>query len=219
MYSKLKTILAGKHNMLPFEYPGHGTREGEALYDSVDYIIEDMFEQMKKNDTGAPFVLLGYSLGTKLVYLLYERFKDSVMFRRMKGLFFCASSMADIDEEKDFTIMSDEEIIDYTLDLGGSKIESEEDYEIFKQFVPVLRNDFILYEKTKKKIIATEHEPINKKVFVLYSSEEKNIKCYDKFCAEAPEYKYFEGEHFFINDYSDEMAEFINEKITKNIGS
>ena len=73
MYSELKQKLSGVHKVIPMEYPGHGMRMDEELCDCVDRAIDDMFEQIKKKDNGSPFILLGYSLGSKLIYLLYEK--------------------------------------------------------------------------------------------------------------------------------------------------
>lgn len=214
MYSELRQKLLGVHKVIPMEYPGHGLRMGEELCDCIDSVIDDMFDQMRKKDNGLPFILLGYSLGSKLVYLLYEKFKDNVMFRRLKGIFFCASSMADIEAEKDYSLLSDEELMEYTISLGGSEIETKEDHENFRLFLPVIRNDFMLYEYAKKKIAESEYELIDKPVYVLYSSDEENIECFDKFCTESPVYEYFEGGHFFIHEHCDEMASFINNMIS-----
>lgn len=214
MYSELRQKLSGVHKVIPMEYPGHGLRMGEELCDCVDSVIDDMFDQMRKKDNGLPFILLGYSLGSKLIYLLYEKFKDNVMFRRLKGIFFCASSMADIEENKDYSSMSDEELMRYTLELGGSDIETEEEKNDFRFFLPIIRNDFILYERTKNRITEMKKEPIDRKTWVMYSSDEENIECFDKFCTESPVYEYFEGGHFFIHEHCDEMASFINNMIS-----
>ena len=213
MYSELRRMLSGKHRVIPMEYPGHGMRMRNGLMDSPDRIIDDMFDQMRRRDTGEPFMLLGYSLGAKLTYLLYEKYRDNTMFRRLKGIFFCASSMADVVKTKDYSLLSDEELMEYTIGLGGSDFEDEVDHENFKQFLPVIRNDFILYEYAKKKIAENEHDLIDEPVYIFYSSDEENIEYYDKFCAEAPGYEYFEGGHFFIHDHCDKMAYSIDEKI------
>lgn len=209
MYFELKKRFIEEIKIVPMEYPGHGIRMREELSESVEVIVDDMFRQIQMNDDGSSFAILGYSLGSKLIYLLYQKYKNKPMFRRMKCMIFCAMTMSDSEKEKDYSLMSDKELMNYTLSLGGSDLKSDEDYECYLQFLPIIRNDFILFEKTKKYILDVSAELISKDVFVLYSSDEKNIKEYDNYCDNVLNYHYFDGGHFFINHHVDEMAEHI----------
>lgn len=215
MYSELRKKLSGSHKIIPMEYPGHGVRMGEELIDSPDQIIDDMFNQICMKDNGAPFALLGYSLGSKLLFLLYDKYRDNAIFRRLKAVFFCASALLEKEKGIDYSALNDDELMDYVLNLGGSKIESEEDYENYRLFLPIIRNDFILYEKAKERIMNEEYRLIDKNTYILYSSDEDNIDSYDKFCVEPPEYGYFSDGHFFIHSHCDEMAVFINDRINE----
>lgn len=213
MYIELRKKLKSYHKIVPMEYPGHGLRMGEELTNSLDIIIDDMFDQIRKKDNGSPFVLLGYSLGSKLIYLLYERYKDNIMFRRLKGIFFCASTMSDDEAEKDYSSLSDDELMEYTISLGGSNLTTDEDYENFRSFLPVIRNDFILYENARNRIQQIGNVTIKQKVYVLYSSDETNIKQFDRYCDNPTEYEYFDDGHFFIHYHLDEVAEYIIDKL------
>lgn len=209
MYSELNKRFDGKNKIIPMEYPGHGVRMNENLSLSVDELIDDMLRQIKKRDDGSPFVLLGYSLGSKLIYMLYQKYRNTPMFRRMKCMFFCAMSMDNSEKDKDYSSMSDKELMDYTISLGGSDLHSEEDYNSYKYFLPIIRNDFILFDKAKKAIADNHGELITKDVYVLYSSDEDGIEKYDEYCQKVSEYRYFQGGHFFINHHVDELAEYI----------
>ena len=209
IYSKLRRKSQENIKFVSMEYPGHGVRMGESLSDSVDFILDDMYKQIQKKDDGSSFALLGYSLGSKLVYLLYQKYMNSPLFRRLKCLFFCAMTMSDFSDSKDYSKMSDKELMDYTISLGGSDFEDEEEYKGFLEFLPIIRNDFVLFENANRTIADSENVSSDKTAFVLYSSDEDNIHLYDKYFSNVSEYRYFEDGHFFINSHVEEMADYI----------
>lgn len=213
IYSELRKKASDKYRIVPMEYPGHGLRMGEELSDSIEYIVDDMFRQIQKKDDGSPFALLGYSMGSKLVYLLYSKYKEHTMFRRLKNIFFCAMSMESQNNKEDYAHISNEKLKEYTLSLGGTKLEDEEDEENFKAFLPIIRNDFILLQHADECIENTNRSEIDVDVCVMYSAEEENVHSYNNYCADVPEYEFFEGGHFFIHSYCDR----INECISKHI--
>jgi medium-chain acyl-[acyl-carrier-protein] hydrolase len=209
IYSKLRRKSQENIKFVSMEYPGHGVRMGESLSDSVDFILDDMYKQIQKKDDGSSFALLGYSLGSKLIYLLLQKYKNTTIFRRLKCIFFCAMTMSDSLDLKDYSKMSDKELMDYTISLGGSDFQDEEEYKGFLEFLPIIRNDFVLFEKSKKMITNLKTETIDKQVFVIYSSDEDNINSYEQYVARVSDYKYFDNGHFFINYHAEEMADYV----------
>ena len=78
MYSDLKKAMGKAGEIIPIEYPGHGTRMSEPLIgsmkDLVSWCEEDIKKQLK--DKSEPFMLLGHSMGSIICYQLENLFKS-----------------------------------------------------------------------------------------------------------------------------------------------
>ena len=59
-------------------------------------------------------------------------------------------------------------------------------------------------------------ELIKKPTFVMYSSDENNIKSFDKYFSNVKDYKFFENGHFFINYNTEGMVRYIISCIENN---
>ncbi len=122
-------------------------------------------------------------------------------------------SMESRSDKEDYAHISNEKLKEYTLSLGGTKLEDEEDEENFKAFLPIIRNDFVLLQHADEYIEKTNRSEIDVDVCVMYSADEENVHSYSSYCTDVPEYEFFEGGHFFIHSYCDR----INECISKHI--
>lgn len=214
-YNRLKKSLKNEHCVIPVDYIGHGFRIGEPLSDSITHIIDDMYNVINKKDDGHPFALLGYSLGARLIFLMYNKYKNEPMFSRLKCIFFCAMTIQDFGEPVVYSEMSNEEMINYTLKMGGSKVNNADDKKVFLKLFPIIRNDFILFENTDAEISKIEKKCSDIPVFVMYSSFEKNIRSFEDYFTKVIDYRFFEGGHFFIHHHSEEMARYISNCINK----
>ena len=47
-------------------------------------------------------------------------------------------------------------MINYTLKMGGSKVNNADDKKVFLKLFPIIRNDFILFENTDAEISKIE---------------------------------------------------------------
>lgn len=210
IYSNLKKILMKEVNFIPMEYPGHGIRIEEELLKSMDELVDDAYQQLIEKDNGDEFVLIGYSLGSSVVYELYRKIKNKAISKRLKCVIFCASTPPDVYDEKiDIKNMNNKELLDYAINLGGSRINGKDEFEAYKFFLPMIREDILIYQNYKRNFNRKQHCMIDKPVFVFYSSYEKSIENYKKYCSNICEFKMFNGGHFFINNDWHELSEAI----------
>lgn len=213
LYIELKNKLGNTVKLIPLDYPGHGIRSDEMLIESPDTLADDMFRQMQLHDDGSPFAMLGYSMGSRIAYLIYRKYKKAPMFRRMSAIFFCAMTMHEDPDDDDPIYWNDEDFMDYVISLGGSDIDSAEDLEAYRAFLPIIRNDFIIVSKADKELRSPDPFIIDKKVYVFYSDDEKHIREFDRYCSEPVNYSHFDGGHFFIKEYPDQMSNEIKQII------
>ena len=206
MYFELKKKLGNSVKLIPIDYPGHATRANEALIDSPEKLADDMFFQMQMHDDGSPFALLGYSMGSRIAYLIYHKYKNTPLMRRLSCIILCAMTFHFDCNDKAPINWNDEDFMNYVISLGGSDIEDAEDLEAYREFLPVIRNDLILVSNADKLLRLLPDSVIDKKVYVFYSSDEKHIRDFDAHCSLPVDYCFFDGGHFFIKSFTDKMA-------------
>lgn len=64
--------------LLVAQYPGREYRFSEKAISDINILVDNLFEDMKENfDFRKPYYLFGHSMGTKIVYELALRIKNS----------------------------------------------------------------------------------------------------------------------------------------------
>ena len=64
--------------LLVAQYPGRENRFSEKAISDINILVDNLFEDMKENfDFRKPYYLFGHSMGTKIVYELALRIKNS----------------------------------------------------------------------------------------------------------------------------------------------
>ncbi|RVU91205.1 thioesterase [Flavobacterium columnare] len=94
-------------------------------------------------------------------------------------------------------------------ELGGIPDEVYESEELFDFFEPILRADFEIVEQEYESI---SEGKINCPIFCVMGSEEKNasnISNWKNYTHSNFEHQQFCGNHFFINQHSEKLTDFI----------
>ena len=116
---------------------------------------------------------------------------------------------------EDVSGYSDEKLCEYSINLGGSVIKGDEEYNAYKSFLPIIRNDFVLFYNYKKGFYEETPFIIESNVSVFYSDEEKSVDGYKNHCNKKLDFQHFEGGHFFINDNNSNLESCIKKIIIR----
>ncbi len=202
MYYKWRRLFGPQVQVIPLEYPGHGRRMGEPLCASLEETVADLRTFLLQNAGSEPFSLVGYSLGSALAYeLALELQNHSLLGPRLRSVILCACPAPHQPEQLvDDRALSEEDWMQYLLDLGGTRANSPGDLEALRQFLPLARNDFGLYRQFKLRHSNCPPQPLTVPAAIFYSEEEAgHIRRWDDCCAGGVFYRSFPGGHFFLN--------------------
>ncbi|MBC8756498.1 thioesterase [Kordia sp. YSTF-M3] len=226
-FDSLKEHLGMHIDFLPLEIPGRGKRFKEALLKSKTEAVQDYCQQIKTLRNEQPYIIYGHSMGATLglnIVAELEKENDAPVHLILSG-----NSGPGIKEyvggkelPKRYS-MNDIKFKEELRRLGGVPEEVLENNELYDLFSPIMRADFEILEKeenSEKGLMI--HTPIH----AMMGSEEKtkdHIANWKKFTSKKFTSEIVEGNHFFINEHPQKIAEVINAissqppKMTKSI--
>lgn len=86
VYYKWKNYFPETINVILIDYKRHGRRFAEKLSDTMEDMVEDLFQKIKKHLDGEEYCFYGHSMGSIVAYELYYKIKENG-FRRPKHIF------------------------------------------------------------------------------------------------------------------------------------
>jgi medium-chain acyl-[acyl-carrier-protein] hydrolase len=194
------------------QLPGRGVRFSEAPFESMDVMVKSIYLALTTL-TAKPFIFFGHSMGARVAYeLALQLFMDR---KRLPSHFIVSGSPAPFIERKEELThdLPDESFIHHIRELKGTPEEVLQNDELMQLLLPVLRADFKIVETycnssiqeipTKVSVFAGKKDDIDLKDMeswlVLFES---NTGVY-----------WFDGDHFFIDEFSEEVLLEINQII------
>ncbi len=210
-FAPWKKLLSENINLKLIELAGRGVRIGEALYPSMNEVIDDLYNKIK-NDVGERFAFFGHSMGALIAYELAMKFieEDALI---PEHLFLSGRGFPKI-KESDFTHeLPDEEFKNVLMNLEGTSIEIFQNPTLAKLFLPIIRSDYKLVERYIPR--GNMHHSVPTKVSILngvndvFTDEQLEDWC--SITTEKCVIKHFDGGHFFINNRKEDVINYINE--------
>ena len=202
-----------EYNVIKLEYSGHGTRHKEPYYNSFDELSEDMYSLLKSSYTDGEYALFGYSMGSISLVEVLRKILDRDEIPVPTHVFLAAHEPHTKAELADFSSGElDEYVKQRTIKFGAVPEVLLKNKTFWRMYLPIYRADYSLigkYQfenlKLKTKIPAT----------IFYSETdtptENILQWKDYFVGECSSYNY-EGNHFFIQEHHQEIADRIREK-------
>lgn len=192
----------------PIELPGRGKRFMEARLETFIDVITDVMDQIKPIiDTGQPYALFGYSMGSTIIFELYYKLM-LFKYQPPKHMFFCASRPPVVRYQ--FESLTDEYLIEDLIDLGGTSKEVLDNKELLEICLPILRDDYKVMMSYQYK---EHHSLIDNNITVMLGmKDEKCIECMDTWkglSSKDCKMILYDGGHFFINEHSKEISRYI----------
>ena len=207
--------LSPNLELIPIEYSGHGSRYTEELFTSIDEFINDVILEIKKNvHNSDDYILLGYSMGSKIIYRLYYEL-ERMNFKLPYAMIFCATSppnvITDIIDISDKSIVSIIESNPFANDIFSNTELLELSINILKADIQVLNSLNLNFKKCT----------ISCPIFVfngnLYVEIQNQFFEWFSLTTYKIHFIILEGGHFFLYQHANYVSELINWFILQNV--
>lgn len=213
MYYKFEKYLSEDIELIPVELSGKGSRIDEKPYDSFHELVDDITEIIYKSiKLGEQFALLGYSMGSTIIYEVAIKLQEKHEISPQK-MFVLASVAPHKRKMSKMHELEDDNFIEKLIEIGGISEEVIKEPEILRYYLPIIRNDFKLIENYK---FSHAGKIVKSNLIVMYSEDEEKkarIKYWEELVkGEYMYYKFSQG-HFFINHHLEKVTSIINKTL------
>lgn len=200
-YRELEKYVPKEYQWINIELPGRGTRIQHDLNSNFIEVLDDIYNQIKREISASGYILFGHSMGALLSYELTKKIIEKKQ-NKPKLLFLTGRGAPSTNYTDKISQYNKDKFWKEIKNIGGmpdSMINSNE----FREFVePVLRNDFHMVESYSYLPL---EKPIEVPLFIRVGEDEEEITH-----VTAPEWqketcfpidlKKRKGGHFFIFD-------------------
>lgn len=215
LYARWKKLLHSSIELVPVELAGRGKKYNIPFYDGFNAAVIDIYDAVRSEAGDEPYALFGHSMGCLLVYELFFKMIDN-NYREPEHIFFSGRYPPHIKkEEKIHYTMPDDKFLEEIIKYGGTPKEILEHKELLNIFIPILKADYrILDDYT----FAGRTDKFNFDITVLTGTQDDEVEMNDleewsKYTKKGYRYHQFEGGHFFINQYAEDITDIINKTL------
>lgn len=215
-YYSWKKYLDEEIKLHPIKLKGRGRRICEDFYNNIKEAVDDIFYSIKDIIKDEEYAIYGHSMGSVLGYELYYKIvKEKCNIP--KHMFFSGQAAPGIKAVTDkISQLPDDLFMNEVVKLGGTPKEVLESKELLDIIIPILRSDFkMLEECTYEK----RSENISCNITVFNGLKDKytkeQIEAWKNTTDGHCEIYNFNGDHFFINNNTEEILNIINNTLLK----
>ena len=212
VYCKWKNKLNSNIVLCPVEIAGHGRRIKEDFYTDVATAADDIsgiiLNEMKGDE---PYAIYGHSLGALLAFETYYELKKKGVHEPVHIFFSGRKSPDDMEERTEYYKLPENDFMEKVFQYGGNTRDIMQSRELLDIFVPILRADFRIaeiyeYQKHDEKIMCDITIVNGKSDFSVMTGD---LSMWKAFAGKGCDFKYVEGEHFFITENIEEPLRFL----------
>lgn len=212
-FNELEQCAGPQLKFVKLEYPGHGTRMLETLCQDFSELTEDLYPTIReKLQDSEPYALLGYSMGSIVAVEMLRKIMTQGEFPLPKRVFLAAHEPHAKVELSGIT--GDEAngmIMERTMRFGGIPEKLLSNRTFWRLYLPIYRADYtMLWKYDFNKINIETTIPATFFYSETDTPLEEMLK-WKRFFRGETKFVRFEGNHFFIYDYCQEMADIIRE--------
>jgi surfactin synthase thioesterase subunit len=208
-FNFLKKSISSNIEFIALELPGRGKRHNEKLLKNKSEAIEDYVKQIKSLRNGKPFLIFGHSMGATLGLSITDRLE--ALGDEPYGLIVSGNAGPGMKKEDKIKryLLNDIDFKEELKKLGGISQDILEHKEFYDFFSPVMRADF---ETLEQDDFIEKNIRLKTPIYALMGSEEKTvdkIENWKNFTRGTFQYKILSGNHFFIHEHPQEVADII----------
>lgn len=215
VYKPWFSLLPDYLEVFSAQMPGHGHRMSEPLCETVDQLVDDMIDFLCTL-SDQPLFFFGHSLGACVAYECCKRLHE--MHQPLpKIVFISASKSPDSAVTQPLAVLSDKDFLQELNCHGGIPEKLLGQPEILEYFLPSLRADMALFEAYH-----CEGRPLPTSLILLGGKNDSFLSFsqlygWTRYFHLLNEYKLFSGGHFYINEQSRGLIDFLVRKINSVI--
>ncbi|MED1883486.1 thioesterase II family protein [Brevibacillus borstelensis] len=206
VYLSWKKHLPAEVELIPMELPGRGKRYKEPLIDSVQNMIPVLLEDITSHELSTSYAIFGHSMGNLLALELARELakQDHPL---PAALFLSGRNPPHVKSNFLRHVLSEQELVQEILKLGGTPPELMENREWLELFLPIIRSDYKLVETYQFKWDAPLDCP-----FMIFNGKQDllidagQIEEWSRFTSREYSAAWFEGDHFYIHDQAEEIC-------------
>lgn len=199
---------------VPIELSGRGRRFGDLFYADMKEMVNDVFNIITKDCELKPYAIFGHSMGGIVAYELAKKIEQNGL-KMPEKVFVSAAHPPIHNKSKKWSKLPDEEFMERLNSLGGIESGLLHNKEFLDLYIPILKADFSILENYQ---FNHKDRSINSDLVIFsatndqYISREK-LNDWATFTSKEAIFHEFEGNHFFINEYSTDVIHLINQQL------
>ena len=212
-FKRLTDLIDDSIDTITVEYSGRGLRSREPLAESYSSLFEDAVDYcLSHRKTNLPYAVLGYSMGSVLAY---ELIAQNRIPGEVKHLFLAAEVSP---KDRSFELRkvdnpTDENVLERAKQLGGIDERMLNNKRFASIYIRPMLSDY-------KHFFTYHYHEYSKKIetnatFLYCETDTKyeDVKRWEELITGNCDYYEMKGNHFFINQQYEEMAQIINKKL------
>lgn len=196
----------GEFDVIALELPGRGNRIKENLTNDFEYAARDFLNQIIKSLRSSNFIFYGHSLGALFAFRVSQLLGQQNIFP--KWIVVSGNPGPGIASDKSLNELDRNDFVSELINLGGIPEALAQDQESLDFFLPILRSDFAIADAKKLKLEGEIDIPI----YAFMGDKEETadrITNWQNFTSVDFQYKILKGNHFFIYEQAERVAEVI----------
>ncbi|KJZ13860.1 hypothetical protein TW85_11735 [Marinomonas sp. S3726] len=202
LYSSWNKLTQENINIIPLEYPGHGTLVRQKLIHDPEILTEALIHKIISYGDEA-FAIFGHSVGAALLWRIEKKIRETPLNDQLKLL--VVSGRPELEYTKNMApkrFLTREGMIKALKHYNGVPAELLENQDAMNFFLNILRNDFHLNDMMLKDEIRKTKTPL----LAFYGKEDPDIANLDQMNAwQNHSYNWqgcypLTGGHFYFND-------------------
>lgn len=213
-YNQLEKEFESKIELVKLEYAGYGTRHKEAFYKNFKELGDDLYSIIKERCKGEEYALLGYSMGSISATEILKRILCNSEIPMPKHMFLAAHEPI---SQNELLCCADSKIDEYvkkhTISFGGVPKQLISNNSFWRMYLPIYRADYSIIAKYK-----FENLDIKASIptTIFYSEKDttlEKMQLWKKYYTGMCEFVECEGNHFFMHDNYQQIAQIIKERL------
>jgi medium-chain acyl-[acyl-carrier-protein] hydrolase len=219
VYGEWSRLLPPYVKVVPIEYPGHGRRFAQSPLAAVDQIAQVHAGELLADLDEGPYALFGHSMGAVVAFELARELRRRGAPLPVK--IYASATLAPCSPEheargEDVSAMTDDEVRDRLIELGGTPQEILDNADLMELMLPIVRadmaacEDYVYRPETPLPCPITALGGVDDDTF-----EQSELTRWGEVTSKSFEVVTLPGGHFFLRTHTAALTRWLGEDIRK----